>query len=99
MQWFVTPGADLGFLPSFLSEKDPRPAAEQIHAHYGHGGGWNPQSGFTLHRETLALSYPGDPAMRPLAASKLRDQMIYFYDYSYVLILEKDGKFEVARVD
>ena len=99
MQWFVTPGADLGFLPSFLSEKDPRPAAEQIHANYTHGGGWNPQSGFIFRPETLMLLYPGDPPMLPRAASKLRDQMIYFYDYSYVLILEPDGKWECARVD
>ena len=99
MQWFVTPGVDLGFLPSFLSEANPLPAAKQIDQNYQHGGGWNPQSGFTLHRETLALSYPGDPPMRPLAAAKLRDQMIYFYDYSYVMVLEKDGTFECARVD
>ena len=67
MQWFVnSPRVDLGFLPSFLSEADPRPAAEQIHANYTHGGGWNPRlHGQSFDPVTLALTYPGDPPLYP----------------------------------
>ena len=94
----ITP-EHLGFLPSFLDEDDPRPAREQIDANYQHGGGWNPFDGFSFHRERLSLTYPGDPPVKPLAMTKLRDEVIIFYDYSWLLILQPDGTWEVSRVD
>lgn len=100
MLWIsVDPKVDLGFLPDLISDQDPRPVAEQLQDTYRHGGGWNPQSGFTFKQETGALSYPGDPVMKPLALSNCRDEMLLFYPYSYLLVLQQDGNFEVARVD
>lgn len=50
----------VGYLPQFMDENDPRPAKEQIHDAYTHGGGWNPFKGFKL-RADDSIKYPGDP--------------------------------------
>lgn len=89
---------DLGFLPSFLSPSDPRPAREQIDEHYSHGGGWRPFEGFTL-LPGDQLEYPGDPPMKPLAEAHLRDERILFYPYEWLVIVQPDGSYEVSRVD
>jgi hypothetical protein len=90
---------DLGFLPGFLSIDDPRPAKEQIDANYRHGGGWNAQPGFTLH-EDGSLHYPGDPPLKPLAMTQLREELIMFYPHDYVAIVQLVGRsFEAARID
>jgi hypothetical protein len=52
----------LGYLPSFLSESDPRPAAAQIDENYAHGGGFSPFSGFIMVGDNIV--YPGSPASR-----------------------------------
>lgn len=88
----------LGFLPGFLSEHDPRPAREQINANYAHGGGWSPLPGWTKVRE-YCIKYPGDPMLRPLAKTKLRDEVIVFYDHEILAIFQPDGSFEASRVD
>jgi hypothetical protein len=99
MLWIKTdPRVDLGFLPSFLSDTDPRPASIQIDTNYGHGGGWRPQPGFALLKDHT-LKYPGDPPIKPLAMTNLRHELICFYPYSYLAIFQPDGTFEVCRVD
>ena len=89
----------VGFIPSFLDEDDPRMAAEQLDAHYV--GGWHPQDGFTRSKggEGFTLHYPGDPPMQPIAAMKLREELILVYEYGYVGIFRANGTFEVARCD
>jgi len=87
----------LGYLPSFLSESDPRPAAAQINERYVYGG-WSPFEGFKMTKDK-GLSYPGDPTYKPLACTWLRDELILYYQHSWVAILQKDGSFEVARLD
>lgn len=89
----------LGFIPMFLHENDPRPAKEQLDSNYQHGGGWNSFNGFTLNKETMAITYPGDPALYPFAVGTLRDEKIYIYPYAWVLILQPDGSFEISRMD
>lgn len=90
---------DMGYLPGFLSENDPRPAKEQIDSAYQHGGGWNPQPGWEYDPQLHAMRYPGDPVMFPLAEAHLRDETLLFYPHDYLLIVQKDGSFEMARVD
>ena len=90
---------DLGFLPSLLSEDDPRGVKEQLDDKYRHGGGWRPMDGWTLEPKTFALKYPNDPPMRPLASAQLRHEQIFFYQYSFLCVVQPDGSFEVARVD
>jgi hypothetical protein len=88
----------LGLLPSFLDVNDPRPAREQFHQNYAHGGGWSPFDGFEM-RKGHSIKYPGDPVHKPLAQAKLRDELIVFYDYAWVAIIQPDGSFEIARMD
>jgi hypothetical protein len=88
----------LGEIPYFLSEEDPRSAAEQINANYPFGG-WQKFRGFTKADDKGGLKYPGDPVMRPLASAKLRDETIYFYQSAWVGIFQPDGSFEIARLD
>lgn len=88
----------LGELPHFLSENDPRPAREQIDSNYAHGGGWSPFPGFTM-LEDGNLSYPGDPPVRLLAETQLRDELIRFYEHDWLAIIQEDGSFEISRVD
>jgi hypothetical protein len=100
LNWIaLKPGVDLGFLPGLIHEGDVRPVAEQLNDRYRHGGGWRPTPGFTLNKATLALKYPEDPSMHPLAMSTLRDETLVFYPPAFLMILQGDGSFEVSRVD
>lgn len=94
----MTPEA-LGFIPSFFSEHDPRGAREQINENYAHGGGWHPFHGFKFNEQTLSLQYPGDPPTHCLAATTLRSERILFFEHSWLLIIQPDGTWEVARID
>ncbi len=87
----------LGFLPAMLSADDPRPAREQLDEAYQHGGGWDPVPGFTIDGESLL--FPGDPPQELVAETRLRDEIIRLYPYSFVAIIQPDGSFEVARMD
>ena len=87
-----------GFIPTFLSLADPRPAREQLDSAYQHGGGWRPQTGFTMHGG-MSLHYPGDPPFRPLAMARFRDEKIVIYEHEYVAIIQPDGSFEASRMN
>jgi hypothetical protein len=106
MNWtFLYPHSEemCGYLPSFLSEADPRSAKEQLNANYAHGGGWVPFEGFTLNYEAKPafwrLAYPGDPATRILAYAKLCEETIAFFENAWVAIVQPDGNYEIARMD
>jgi hypothetical protein len=88
----------LGFIPSFLSEDDPEPAAKQIHKNYTGGGGWFPMHGFEK-EDNNVLQYPGDPPLKPLAMTMLRKETILFYQHDIVCIVQPDGTWEAARLD
>lgn len=88
----------VGFIPTFLDEDDPRPAAEQFQERYIYGG-WRNQSGFKKGNVRYSLRYPGDPPLYPIAAMQLRDETIMVYDCGYVAIWQKDGTFEACRMD
>jgi hypothetical protein len=90
---------ELGLIPSFIDQADPRPAREQFEEHYAHGGGWSPIKGFKRVRDTMTLVYPGDPPLTPIAAFMLRDEMIVVYEHALVAIVDRNGGFEVARMD
>jgi hypothetical protein len=89
----------VGLIPTFLDPDDPRPAREQLDANYSFGGGWSPLPGFTYREDDRSIKYPGDPRMLPLAGAKLRHETILVYPHAWVLILQKDGSFEIARMD
>jgi hypothetical protein len=89
----------LGYIPDFLSEDDPEPAAKQIDKNYTHGGGWESFKHHRMNPKTYAIKYPGDPALRPLASAWLRNELILYYQGSWVAIVQPDGAWDIARVD
>jgi hypothetical protein len=93
----VTP-EHLGLIPMFLSESNPLTAREQFHNNYGHGGGWQPMSGFTLNPD-LTLQYDTDPPLSPFAAAIFKDELILIYPYAWVAIVQRNGSLEVSRMD
>ncbi len=92
----------LGFIPSFLDDDDPAPAERQINNAYAHGGGWYPYDGFNIAVISNALvsrDFPEEPDLHPLAETRLRDERLYYYNYSWVAIVQPDGRYSVARLD
>lgn len=87
----------LGYIPGFLSEHDPRPARVQLNANYPYGG-WVPFPGFKMMANGNLL-YPGDPPVELLAETRLRDEVIRFYNYEWVVVMQPDGSFEACRMD
>jgi len=90
-------GEHLGLIPNMLDDEDPAPAREQLDVKYQYGGGWRPFPGFRLNG--FKLEYPGDPPLHALAMTRLRDEIIILYEHAWVLILQKDKRFEVSRMD
>jgi hypothetical protein len=91
----------VGYLPAFFNEDDPRSAKEQINENYQHGGGWRCFSdpAFTMSKDHTSLAYPDDPPMRLIAMAKLRNEKLFFYEGSWLAIVQPDGSHEIARVD
>ena len=87
-----------GSIPNFLDEKDPRPAREQFNERYR--AGWVPgPEWLKFNRKTLLLTYPGDPPMQPISLLPFRSEILLLYPSSWMLILQRDGKWEAARMD
>lgn len=91
------PADGLGFIPEFLTPGDPRCAREQIHDRYI--SGWQSFDGFHMDKTTYELTYPGDPPMKPLARSWLRNELLLFYDCAWLAIVQPNGSYEIARLD
>jgi hypothetical protein len=92
----------LGLLWDILQADDKRPVKEQLEDRYAHGGGWRPfgEGHFKLDRMTMNLRFPGDPPFRPAAFTQIGDETVVFYpNCSLLMVLQKDGKYEVTRVD
>jgi len=94
----------LGFIPSFLSIEDERPARDQIAASYI--SGWpvfhnsSHKDGFKLTEDgSMSIKYPGDPPTLCLYMTKLRNEYIYFYQHAWLRISQPDGSWEIARLD
>jgi hypothetical protein len=89
---------DLGLIPHFFDEADPRSAIEQVDANYAHGGGWSPIPGFTVGPGSVG-HYPGDAPFEPLAIGLFRDETVIYYAGSFVAIINGAGLYQVARLD
>lgn len=87
----------LGYVPMFLSDADPAPAARQFEKNYPFGG-WDPQKAWVMLKDG-SLKYPGDPALRPIAERRLRDERIVMYPGAVFAIIQTSGSFEAARID
>jgi hypothetical protein len=94
----------LGLIPMFLSRDDSSPARKQFDNNYAHGGGWRPMTGWTFNSDlTLQYGAPekedADPPLSPLAKANFKDELILVYPAAWVLIVQRDGSFEVSRMD
>jgi len=98
-RYYQTPMDAVGFIPTFLSDDDPRPMREQIDENYASGGGWHELKGGTLDTDSLVYRYPGDPPMPPLAVIVMRDEQLVVYDCSVCAIVQKDNSYTVSRLD
>jgi hypothetical protein len=100
---YFTHSNRVGYLPGYFSPHDPRPARDQLHENYAHGGGVRPFAGFTLHNwespENAYLNYPGDPAMREVSRATLRDETIIVFQASWVAIVQPSGEHIITRCD
>jgi hypothetical protein len=107
MLWWAEYPEALGYLPDFLSEADPRPAAQQFQERYKFGG-WSPgEAGLRFAyrpgpeggpRGSLLL-YPGDPPLMAVGGALLRDEEVVVFQASYVMVRQPDGSHEVSRLD
>ena len=87
-----------GYIPGFLRDDDPRPAREQFDERYV--SGWVPAPpGLSFDVETLTMTYPNDPPMHPISGLQFRDETLLLYPSSWVVIVQKDGSWEAARMD
>jgi hypothetical protein len=88
---------DFGYIPLWLSEANPKPAAQQLNDGYAYGG-WQPFQGFIL-QDDDGLKYPGDPPIKPICELLLRQERIVLYPSSWVAVIQPDRSFEVCRLD
>ena len=94
----------LGFLPEWWrAQYDERPVTQQLHDAYRHGGGWDPLPGFVLQDGNKAQYKPNDPdrdpPYEPLAIGEANGEKVIVYDHSWVGVINKDGTFEMNRMD
>lgn len=101
--WLHYRGVDLGLLPGFIRENDPRDAVTQLHEAYAHAGGWRDFSGFTLSRDKtwdkFDLLYPGDPPMRARAATVHGSELVILFQHDWVAVIQRNGTYRVSRMD
>lgn len=94
----------MGFIPHWLDDRNPEPAAVQLGKNYAHGGGWHPFSTtdnpkFKIGKD-MSLQYPGDPAHKAYAKFILRDEEVYMYDHAWVMVYDtKTKRHEICRMD
>ena len=97
--WFFIGGASLGFLPDILLASDKRSIREQLEDRYAHGGGWRPIEGMRMGKDYV-MHFPGDAPFRPAACCSFGDELVIFYpNCSLLCVMQRDGNFEVTRVD
>jgi hypothetical protein len=91
----------LGYLPSFISDVDDRPAREQFDANYVFGTSWKGQTDFRilLNGNLKSVRYYEDPQIVRIAEAQLRDETIVFFSNAYVAIIQPDGNYVSARMD
>ncbi len=94
--------AHLGFLVDILQSEDKRPIREQLEDRYRHGGGWRPMRTpqWKFDPKTMVIRFPGDPPFKPIAWTMIGDEKAIFYPMcSLLCVVQKNGDWEVTRVD
>lgn len=86
----------VGMLMVWLSPSDPRSAKDQIEDNYS--GGWVPVEGHRV-GPMGEIFYKDDPPMKPVAFTKIRDEIVLVYPFSFVTIIRRDGSYDTTRLD
>ena len=92
----------LGYIPDHIVRvDDPRPIKDQVASNYAHGGGYSPwgKGEFKLDLKTKVLKYPGDPPFKPIAELQVRDELFIMYRSAISAIVQKNGSFDIIRMD
>lgn len=93
----------LGMLPLIVLDTDPRPVREQVAQRYSNGGGWRPYKGFKTGigmDNRMTLSYPGDPPQQLIAEClHSNGETIRLFESAWVMVTQRDGSYEVSRMD
>jgi hypothetical protein len=91
----------LGMIPLMLSPHDERPMVEQLNEGYQHGGGWQPFKGFSVNSsgDYYYLTYPNDPPYKERARITMNGETLAVFDSAWVLVIDKEGKNHIARMD
>ena len=87
----------LGYIPGMVTEGIGIPVREQLDANYV--AGWHKFEGFTFDKDQSMLTYPSDPAIYAIARAQVGDETILVFPHAWVLILQADGSWEVARMN
>ena len=102
MTHFTPNTPQIGIIPMFFDSQDPRPAREQLHTAYQHGGGVQPIQGFTYVEGDLGmarLEFAGDPPMQELSRATLHEELIIVFEGAWLAIVQPDKTYIVTRVD
>jgi len=101
-RWVMTGDVTaLGYIPNMLSAFDHRKMVDQLNDGYRHGGGWRDFDGFKVSCKegVYSIKYPGDPAHHERARIVMGDETLVMFPYSWVMVIEADGKKRIARMD
>lgn len=108
LDWYTNEGysdadalAHLGRIPLLIDPNCADPVWQQVQDNYPKG--WNPVLGDERSKWTLTgddyLIYPGLPPVAPAASAWLRAERILVYPAGWVVVVELNGDFTVARIE
>lgn len=89
--WYLgdTLPMELGFIPAWIDPTAEMSAVDQIDQNYGHGGGWQDFEGFVVNPLSGVMSYPGDPAQKPIAMIHTDwNEVVWMYHHGWVTVLD-----------
>lgn len=90
----------LGRIPLLINPQCNDPVWLQVQDNYPNG--WNPVPASERHKWTLTadeyLIYPGLPPVAPAAMAWLRSEKILVYPAGWVVVVQLNGDFTVARI-
>jgi hypothetical protein len=91
----------LGYLPQIINACYAGTVREQITQNYAHGSGYSPfgKDKWKYNQAAQTLNYPGDPELKPIASTMIGDEKVLMYNHAIVAIIQKDGSFDVVRMD
>ena len=88
----------LGYIPGWFRGMNPIMSGARDIIRDNYISGWEHFKGFKKDEQHV-LTYPEDPPLRPLAKMQWGDELVLYYQSSWVCVVQKDGSWEVSRID